>query len=262
MPFAPSYLDTRSHILNLVRKCWVIRRCKVTSQAHHLMPSLLRGARFPALSSQSSRMLAVECWEYPERKGKWHHSGDLPYQAGSPGAACTRASKHTENPHARADNHRCVRCLDYTNTLIDWKSSWHILIFRFFFVFFFFFPLEERERHTEVPMKREEAITSISSAENFPRDGLNWPHIWQENSHRSSAGSSQQLRLFLYFWLFTSLYASFYWLTSSWLTHCWYFNHTESIQSLCVWKCRSRLTQIKISLKQTKKKHMSQLFLK
>lgn len=29
-----------------------------------------KGARLPALSSQSSWLLAVECWEYPERKGK------------------------------------------------------------------------------------------------------------------------------------------------------------------------------------------------
>lgn len=49
-----------------------------------LSPSC-KGARLPALSSQSSRPLAAECWEYPERKEKWHHSGDLPYPAMSPG---------------------------------------------------------------------------------------------------------------------------------------------------------------------------------
>lgn len=51
--------------------------------SHHPLCSC-EGARLPALSSQSSRLLAVECWEYPERKGKWHHSGDLPCWATLP----------------------------------------------------------------------------------------------------------------------------------------------------------------------------------
>lgn len=64
---------------------WLVQHCTITADTHHLFPSFslptsCEGARLPALGSQSSRPLAVECWEYPERKGKWHHSGDLPYQ--------------------------------------------------------------------------------------------------------------------------------------------------------------------------------------
>lgn len=58
--------------------------------SHHPLRSC-EGARLPALSSQSSRLLAVECWEYPERKGKWHHSGDLPCWATLPASRGQRA---------------------------------------------------------------------------------------------------------------------------------------------------------------------------
>lgn len=58
--------------------------------SHHPLRSC-GGTRLPALSSQSSRLLAVECWEYPERKGKWHHSGDLPCWATLPASRGQRA---------------------------------------------------------------------------------------------------------------------------------------------------------------------------
>lgn len=56
--------------------CFLQQMTHSVMQNHH-MPSppfslchSCEGARLPALSSQSSRLLAVECWEYPERKGK------------------------------------------------------------------------------------------------------------------------------------------------------------------------------------------------
>lgn len=62
--------------------------------SHHPLRSC-EGARLPALSSQSSRLLAVECWEYPERKGKWHHSGDLPCWATLPAGRSQQAREPT-----------------------------------------------------------------------------------------------------------------------------------------------------------------------
>lgn len=62
--------------------------------SHHPLCSC-EGARLPALSSQSSRLLAVECWEYPERKGKWHHSGDLPCWATLPASRSQQAREPT-----------------------------------------------------------------------------------------------------------------------------------------------------------------------
>ncbi|KAG8010636.1 Protein AMBP [Nibea albiflora] len=51
----------------------VIWCSRITTDPHHYLLCIslsCEGARLPALSSQSSRLLAVECWEYPERKGK------------------------------------------------------------------------------------------------------------------------------------------------------------------------------------------------
>lgn len=62
--------------------------------SHHPLCSC-EGARLPALSSQSSRLLAVECWEYPERKGKWHHGGDLPCWATLPAGRSQQAREPT-----------------------------------------------------------------------------------------------------------------------------------------------------------------------
>lgn len=97
----PFLLSLHAAYVCLFYSKWVIQCWKITTYPHHYLypfPSLFHsceGARLPALSSQSSRLLAVECWEYPERKGKWHHSGDLPYQATLPGAGWELPNKHT-----------------------------------------------------------------------------------------------------------------------------------------------------------------------
>lgn len=157
------YYFTQTHnvTLTLVSKWWVTQCWKMATH-HQCMPSLFSGgARLPALGSQSSRLLARECWEYPERKGKWHHSADLPYQAGSPGAACMKANKQA---HTWA--HSQTELMTHSDTSVC------------------------LQRGTEVPMNGEEAITSISSAENFPT-------VWTHHKSDSRIPTADQLKLLL-----------------------------------------------------------------
>lgn len=105
---------------------------KIRAHTHQLFPSFslptsCEGARLPALSSQSSRPLAGECWEYPERKGKWHHSGDLPYQPRLPVAGHKLPNKclYTQTKHTRT--HRIhTHPQQMVVVTLKWEKRWFI----------------------------------------------------------------------------------------------------------------------------------------